>query len=386
METRKLYYEDPHMTRFTATVLSCEPAQNGYHVVLDQTAFYPEGGGQACDLGTLGDTRVLDVQEQGHSVVHLCSGALAPGSTVEGCIDWARRFDQMQQHTGEHIVSGIVFETYGFHNSGFHMGLGGMEVDFDGLIPPEDIPRIEEKANAYVWQNFPVRCFYPSEQELPTIAYRTKRALPWPVRIVQIPGVDNCACCGIHTAFTGEVGLIKISSCVKLRGGVRLVMRCGRRALEHISSVYEQNRLVSQLFSAQMEQTGEAAQKMLDALAAEKLRSAALQKQVFASIAKDYAGQKNVLHFAEKLDSAQLRELSDTIANSVTGFASVFSGSDGRYGYCITAREGDLRQLGRDMTQALQGRGGGKANMQQGSVHATRTQVQAFFDRQYLAE
>ena len=386
METRKLYYEDPHMTRFTATVLSCEPAQNGYRVVLDQTAFYPEGGGQACDLGTLGDTRVLDVQEQGHSVVHLCSGALAPGSTVEGSIDWARRFDQMQQHTGEHIVSGIVFETYGFHNSGFHMGLGGMEVDFDGVIPQEDIPRIEEKANAYVWRNLPVRCFYPSEQELPTIAYRTKRALPWPVRIVQIPGVDNCACCGIHTAFTGEVGLIKISSCVKLRGGVRLVMRCGRRALEHISSVYEQNRLVSQLFSAQMEQTGEAAQKMLDALAAEKLRAAALQKQVFASIAKDYAGQKNVLHFAENLDSAQLRELSDAIANSVTGFAAVFSGTDGRCGYCITAREGDLRQLGRDMTQALQGRGGGKANMQQGSVHATRTQVQAFFDRQYLAE
>ena len=298
METRKLYYEDPHLAKFSATILSCEKAEAGYYITLDQTAFYPEGGGQACDLGTLGTARVLDVQERGETVVHLCSEPLSPGTTVDGCIDWPRRFDQMQQHTGEHIISGIVFEKYGFHNSGFHMGADGMEVDFDGVIPPEDIPRIEEKANEYVWKNLPVHCFIPSPRELPGIAYRTKRELPWPVRIVQIPGVDSCACCGIHTAFTGEVGIIKISSCVKLRGGVRLVMRCGRRALAHIGTVYEQNRLVSQAFSAQMEKTGEAAKKMLDALAAEKLRAGQLQKQVFATIAKEYAGRENVIHFA----------------------------------------------------------------------------------------
>ena len=381
MEIRKLYYEDPHLSQFRATVLSCEKTERGYHVILDQTAFYPEGGGQACDLGTLGSAQVLDVQEQGEAVVHLCSEALTPGATVEGAIDWPRRFDQMQQHTGEHIVSGIVFQKYGFHNSGFHMGSDGMEVDFDGVIPPEDIPWIEAKANEFVWQNLPVNCFVPSPQELPTIPYRTKRALPWPVRIVQIPGVDNCACCGIHTAYTGEIGLIKLSSCVKLRGGVRLVMRCGQRAMEHIHTIYEQNRLVSQVFSAQMTQTGEAAQKMLDTLAAEKLRAAALQKQVFSHIAANYTGQENVLHFVEDLDNNQLRELADAIAHQITGFAALFSGTDGQYAYCLATRDGDLRQLNRDMTQALRGRGGGKPNFQQGCLQATKAEIADFFAR-----
>ena len=381
METRKLYYEDPHLAQFTATVLSCEKAENGYHITLDQTAFYPEGGGQACDLGTLGSAQVLDVQEQEDTVVHLCNNALVPGSTVNGCIDWPRRFDQMQQHTGEHIVSGIVFEKYGFHNSGFHMGSDGMEVDFDGVIPQEDIARIEEKANSCVWQNLPVHCFIPSPEELTSMVYRTKRELPWPVRIVQIPGADSCACCGIHTAFTGEVGLIKISSCVKLRGGVRLVMRCGRRALEHISTIYEQNRLVSQTFSAQMEKTGEAAQKMLETLAAEKLRANALQKQVIDSIAKSYAGRENVLHFAENLEGNQLRELADAIAQQISGYAALFSGSGNHYNYCLATRNGDLRQLSKDMTQVLHGRGGGKPNFLQGSLQCNKAQIEAFFAR-----
>ena len=381
METRKLYYEDPHLAHFSATVLSCEKAEKGYRIILDQTAFYPEGGGQACDLGTLGNAQVLDVQEQDTAVVHLCSQPLTPGETVEGRIDWARRFDQMQQHTGEHIVSGIVFETYGFHNSGFHMGADGMEVDFDGIIPQADIPRIEAQANAYVWQNLPVRCFIPSPQELQTIFYRTKRELPWPVRIVQIPDVDSCACCGIHTAFTGEVGLIKISSCVKLRGGVRLVMRCGQRALEHIHTVYEQNRLVSQAFSAQMEKTGEAAQKMLDSLAAEKLRSGALQKQVFAAIAKEFAGQEHVLYFAEKPESGQLRELADAIAGQISGHVALFSGADGHYQYCLASRGEDLRQLNKEMTNTLSGKGGGKPNFQQGSLQCAKQQIVDFFSR-----
>ena len=340
METHKLYYEDPHLAKFSATILSCEKAEAGYYITLDQTAFYPEGGGQACDLGTLGTAQVLDVQERGEAVVHLCSEPLIPGTTVDGCIDWPRRFDQMQQHTGEHIVSGIVFEKYGFHNSGFHMGADGMEVDFDGVIPPEDIPWIEEKANEYVWKNLPVHCFIPSPQELPTIAYRTKRELPWPVR---------------------------------------LVMRCGKRALAHIAAVYEQNRLVSQAFSAQMEKTGEAAQKMLDALAAEKNRAGQLQKQVFAAIAKEYAGQKNVIHFAENLDGTQLRELADAICRQVSGHVALFSGCEGQYNYCLATRDGDLRQLNKEMTLALSGRGGGKPNFQQGSLQCAKQQIEAFF-------
>ena len=379
METWKLFYEDPHQKEFTAKVLSCVPAEKGWQIQLDQTAFYPEGGGQACDIGFLGDAQVLDVQEQGEDIIHLCSAPLAVGSSVDGRIDWARRFDLMQQHTGEHIVSGIIHRRYGFHNTGFHAGTDGMEVDFDGVIPQEDLQWIEHEANKFVWANLPVKCWYPSPAELPAIPYRTKKELPWPVRIVDIQGADLCACCGIHTASTGEVGLIKLTSCVKLRGGVRIVMRCGGRALRHVQEVYEQNRRISQQLSAQLHETADAVKKLADTLVEEKLRSTALQKEVFSRIADGYANDDNALHFAENLTGSQLRELADAIAGKVHGFAAAFSGNDCVYSYCLATRNGDLRELGKAMNAALQGRGGGKPNFQQGSVTAGKKQIEAFF-------
>ena len=379
MDTIRLFYEDPHLRAFAATVRSCEPVGEHWAVTLDRTAFYPEGGGEICDIGTLGEANVLDVQEVQDTIVHTCDRPLIPGSTVSGEIDWARRFDQMQQHTGEHIVSGIIFEKYGFHNSGYHVGTDGMEVDFDGVIPAEDIPAIELAANEAVWANVAVDCSIPAAEELPHIFYRTKRELPWPVRIVRIPGFDSCACCGIHVKQTGEVGLIKISSCAKLRGGVRLVIRCGKRALRHIHEVYEQNRQVCQAFSAQMLQTGEAAQKMNEALAAEKQRSAALQKEVFMGIAQQYRGQTNVLHFQENLVPTQVRELADAISGEISGWAAVFSPAESGTGYCLASKTLDLREQNKRLTAALRGRGGGKPSFQQGSLQASKTEIETFF-------
>ena len=209
---RKLFYENSHLQEFTATVTDCWQTEKGWIVTLDATAFYPEGGGQACDIGTLGGVRVLDVQERDGKILHLCDGALEVGVEVTGKIDWERRFDLMQQHTGEHIVSGLLHEKFGYHNTGFHVGNNVMEVDFDGPVSAEDLAQIERRANEAIWQNLPVKCWIPEPEELPQVTYRTKRELPWPVRIVQVPGYDSCACCGIHVARTGEVGMIKILS------------------------------------------------------------------------------------------------------------------------------------------------------------------------------
>ena len=191
METLKLYYQDPNIREFTATVTSCREGKGGWEITLDQTAFYPEGGGQACDTGTLGKVNVLDVQEREQQVIHLCDHPLPVGQTVAGEICWDRRFDLMQQHTGEHIVSGIIHRIYGYGNCGFHVGQQVMEVDFDGPIDPETLAKIEWEANEAVWQDLPVKCWYPSREELPGVFYRTKRQLPWPVRIVQVPGYDS---------------------------------------------------------------------------------------------------------------------------------------------------------------------------------------------------
>ena len=380
METRKLYYEDCRLQEFTATVVSCEETEKGFRVVLDATAFYPEGGGQACDLGVLGGARVLDVREEGKQVVHLCDKALPVGAAVTGIIDWTRRLDLMQQHTGEHIVSGILNAMFGCHNVGFHIGADTVTIDFDVPVPAAALEEVEKRANGAVYQNLPVKCWYPSREELPAVPYRTKRQLPWPVRIVEIPGYDTCACCGVHTAYTGEIGLIKLLSCVKFHQGVRIEMVCGERARQFLTKVYEQNRHVSQAFSAKILETGEAARRMNDALAAEKFRASGLEKQLFEELARGYVNHQDVLHFADSLAPASVRELAEQIARCCSGIAAVFSGNDeSGYSVCLVSKAGSVAELGKRLNQALNGRGGGKPGYFQGSVNATKAQIAELF-------
>ena len=382
METRKLYYEDCMLAEFSATVVNCRQTEKGWLIALDKTAFYPEGGGQACDLGTLGEVRVLDVQEENEQVLHLCDGPLSEGAQVTGRIDWQRRFDLMQQHAGEHIVSGILHKLFGSHNTGFHVGADVVTVDFDTPVPADRLEEIEKLANEAVYRNLPIKCWYPSKEELAALPYRTKRELPWPVRIVEIPGYDRCACCGIHVAYTGQIGVIKLLSCVKFHQGVRMEMACGARALAILSQIYEQNRLVSQAFSAKIMETGAAAQRMNEALAAEKFRATGLEKQLFDFVAEGFRDKGDILHFAVGLAPAAVRELAERIAVRCGGTAAVFSGSDDAgYTVCMVNKGADIAPLGKQLNSELNGRGGGKPGFFQGSVKATRGEIEGFFGK-----
>lgn len=386
METRKLFYEDCHLTRFSGRVLACRQSEKGWEVCLDATAFYPEGGGQACDLGTLGGVPVLEVRELDGQIVHLCGGPLDPGETVDGEIDWSRRFDLMQQHSGEHIVSGVIHRLYGYHNVGFHVGSDVMTIDFDGPIPQEALEDIELRANRAVWQNLALRCWYPTPEELPAVGYRTKKDLPWPVRIVEIPGVDKCACCGVHVAHTGEIGLIKLLSCVKFHQGVRMELVCGGRAFSWFQKIFDQNRQVSQAFSAKPLETGAAARRMNEQLAAEKFRAGGLEKRIFSAIAAKAAGRGDVVCMEPGLNAAGVRELADKIAGTCGGQTAVLSGGDGSYSVCLMARSGDVRSLGVQMAQALNGRGGGRPEVYQGTVHAEASEILRFFRVQNFSD
>ncbi len=382
---RKLYYEDCHLRQFSAMVTGCEESPKGYRVTLDQTAFYPEGGGQACDTGTLNEASVLDVQEEEERIIHFCDRPLPVGEQVHGTINWERRFDLMQQHTGEHLLSGVIHRHFGYHNSGFHVGAQVMEVDFDGPVPAEMIPQLEAEANALVWANLPVNCSYPAPEELPKIAYRTKRELPWPVRIVDIPGGDTCACCGVHVAYTGEVSLIKIISCVKFHSGVRLEMVCGQRAYRYMAHIFEQNRQISQMLSAKMTETAPAVEKLTENYTAEKFRATGLEKQVFATIAEGYRGRENALHFQPDLTGGGVRELADRIAAVCTGVAVVFSGSDDAgYSICLVSTHRTVKELGAEAVKQLCGKGGGRDMAFQGTVKATRQNIEKFFEIQNL--
>lgn len=380
METAKLYYEDSRLREFDARVLECRQEGQHWLVTLDRTAFYPEGGGQAGDTGTLAGVRVLDTQEHAQEVIHFCDGALEPGMVVHGVIDYDRRFDLMQQHTGEHLLSGLVYEKYGYHNTGFHMGADVITVDFDGVVPPEDLPELERRANEAVFRDIPLECWVPSEQELPTVTYRTKRALPWPVRIVRIPGYDSCACCSVHVQRTGQIGVIKLLSVIRFRTGVRMEMVCGGRALALLNESYHQNQLVSRAFSAKPSETGEAARRMNETVDSLKLELAQLRRQIFAAKADRCRDAGDVLLFEADLESADVRRLADAVAECCGGVAAVLSGNDDEgYAYCLVSRCGDLRALGKTMNQALGGRGGGRAEFQQGRLSASRAQIEEWF-------
>lgn len=379
MTTEKIYYADCHLSEFEARVLDCRETETGFAVILDRTAFYPLGGGQAADTGTLGGVRVLDTREKGEEIVHLCDGPLAVGSEVTGRIDYEARFVRMQQHTGEHIVSGILHRLCGCHNTGFHMNQTGIVIDFDAVIPAEKLPEIEREANEAIWKNIPLRIWTPGPEELDKLSYRTKRTLPWPVRIVEVPGFDICACCGVHVAATGEIGLIKLLSAVPCRGGTRIEMAAGRAAFDLANAVLDQNRQVSRLLSAQLTQTAQGAAQLLDAVNDWKYRAGALERQLFAYQAAALAGPGDCCFFAQGLNPEGLRNLTDLAAAGIGGVTAGFSKSETGFHYCLAQPGGDLRGLNKEMNAALSGRGGGKPNFQQGSVRAEEARIRAFF-------
>ena len=282
METEKLYYQDPYLTAFTARVLSCEKSKSGWAVVLDRTAFYPEGGGQPADHGTLGAVQVTDVHETKGVIFHTCDGPVEIGTQVAGAVDWPRRFDHMQQHSGEHILSGLLCSLYHCDNVGFHLGADTVTIDYNAELTWEQVMAAEKAANEVIWQDTPVDITFPAPDALARLNYRSKKALTGQVRIVAFPGADCCACCGTHVRRAGEVGIIKVLSCQKFREGVRLEILCGSRAYRYLSQVYDQDRAVAQLLSVKPQDTLAAAERQAEELAAAKQRMTELEDQLFS--------------------------------------------------------------------------------------------------------
>lgn len=376
----KLYEAQPYLTHFSATVESCTQGKKGWDILLDQTAFYPEGGGQPYDTGTLGGAPVLEVHQREGRVVHTCAAPLEAGSQVEGQIDWPRRFDLMQHHSGEHIVSGIAHSLYGCDNVGFHMGSDVITIDLNVELTPEQVAQLEARANQYIWEDHPISVTYPTPQELEVLEYRSKKALTGQVRIVSFPGADTCACCGTHVSSSGQVGLVKLLSCQKFRDGVRIELVCGKRALDYLSQVWEQNHQISNLLSAKTMQASGAVRRLLDENAALKSRILTMEERQFAALAQRYTGQGDVVVFEEGLSPDSLRRLCGAVQAACGGRCACFSGEDGAgYQYAVGQPGGDLRPLAKALNQALQGRGGGKPDFIQGTVSAPREQILTFF-------
>ena len=380
MATEKLYYADPFLKEFTATVLTCEAGKKGFLVTLDRTAFYPEGGGQPTDQGTMNGLAVTEVHEKDGVIFQTVEGNVDIGETVSCRIDWERRFDHMQQHSGEHILSGILCADYCCDNVGFHMGADTVTIDYNTEITWDQCLAAEAKANAIIAADIPCNIAFPGKEELDALDYRSKKELSGQVRIVSFPGADCCACCGTHVLRAGQVGLVKILSCQKFRGGVRMEILCGSRAFRYLSACYDQAKAIGQKLSVKPTDACKAVERLEKELADTKSRMAALESIAWEAKAKEQEGKENVLLIEPPMGGDSLRRLADTVAHRAAGLTAVFAGEDGRYAYALLRADGeDISSAVKAMNAALHGRGGGRNGFAQGSVEATREEIEAFF-------
>ena len=385
--TEKYYEKDPYRTECAAHITAAQPLEGGGgRLALDGTVFYPEGGGQPADRGALtlesGETlTVSDVHEQDGVIWHTVDAlpeAARPGAAVTARIDWAWRFDKMQQHTGEHILSGTLHRLFGAENVGFHIGAEAVRMDTSVPLTADQLRQAELEANQVIWQDVPVRVLYPTPEELARMTYRSKKEIAGQVRIVEIPGADTCACCGTHTATAGQVGLIKIIAAENYKGGVRLSVLCGQRALREVQAMQTRQGEIMALLSAKPSETANAVRRVHGELADLRYAHFGICAQLFDALAAAVNPGEDAIRIVPGLDPDGLHRLAVRLTEATGGLCAALTPTDKGCGYCLARREGDVRPLTRALNAALSGRGGGKPGVCQGSCTADPEAVAAF--------
>ncbi len=375
----KLYYENSYTKWFSARVTSCvEGKKSLYEVTLDQTAFYPEGGGQPFDMGTLGEAHVLEVHEKKGEVIHYADKPLNVGDEVEGVVDWDRRYSHMQQHSGEHLLSGLVHRQFGYDNVGFHMGQDEVTVDFNGPLTMEEATKLEQEANRLIYANLPVTASYPTAEELKSMDYRSKKELTGQIRIVEIPGGDLCACCGTHVRFTGEIGIVKVVSLTNYKGGVRMGILCGFRALMDYDKKQRQVLTISNQLSAKPDCIEQAVEK-LKAKNHETEDKLHLLYQTLFQLKSDHMpdSKEPLLIMEENLTPVLLRQFCTLLYERGKGrIVLVCSEEQGTWKYALGSALEDVRFVSKKLNSQLNGKGGGSSLMVQGTFQAAKEDIE----------
>ena len=384
--TEKLFYEDSYLEEFEGTVLSCEVYEQGYSIVLDRTAFYPEGGGQPSDIGELGGAKVSHVFIKDEVIYHVTDKSLSVGDKVKGKIDFKRRFDFMQQHSGEHIVSGLIKKHFGYDNVGFHLSDTYMTADLNGEITKEQLRMIEDESNQAVFKNLPVKIGFYEKEEIEEVDYRSKIEIKGKIRLVEVEDYDICACCGTHVAHTGEIGFIKCTNIERHRGGVRITILCGERALKDYNEKQEIVSKAMGLLSAKPQLITESIKKLQDELGSCKQKLAVLKEEAFRAKAKTYAQMpdKITIIYEEDLTPDDLRKLCLILNENTDKICLVLSGEEGAYKYALGAKSQDVRPLCKNINATFNGRGGGKEGLCQGNIsckmHEIKSQLNNLID------
>lgn len=375
--TIKLYENDSYLKSFEATVLSCESKDGFYYVILDKTAFFPEGGGQPADLGTIDDANVLDVQIADNIITHKTDKPFDAGQRVEGVIDWDLRFARMQNHSGEHIISGTIHSMFGYNNVGFHMNDKTMTVDVDGALTADDIKKIELASNKVVFANKRIYADYPTPQQLETLDYRSKLDITEGVRLIYIEDCDCCACCAPHVARTGEIGTIKILDFAPHRSGTRIEMVCGVYALEDYCYLHSSVKGVMGLLSAPRDNVLDAVNKVFANVTELRNENNRLSEQVVMAQLDKISINSSICAFAYNATYNDLRYCSNILVNEAD-YCALFSKSDDDYIYVISSQSNNVQNIVKALNAEFNGKGGGRPNYAQGKIVATCEQIIEF--------
>ena len=363
--TIRLYDQDSMLLDFTATVTGCWEKKGQYIITLDQTAFFPEGGGQGADHGTLGGAKVIDCHEHGGEVEHTVDAPLEVGAVVEGHVDAVRRLDMMQQHSGEHIFSGLVCQLFGYDNVGFHIGSEAVTMDFNGPLTEEDVRRVERLANEVVWKNVPVNTLLPDQEELAAMHYRSKKALEGTVRIVNIPGADTCACCGTHVRQTGSVGQIKVMGWQKYKSGVRVSILCGRRALEEENLLLDQAKGASVALSCKGQELHGAVERVMAERDQLRFKNDQLGQRIFEMMAAKEEENAVRMVICDALEAGGVRKAAGRLCVGAK-LALVLVPREAGYSFAMSSETEDVRPATKALCAAFGGKGGGPKDMTQG--------------------
>lgn len=394
--TEAIFDRDPRELSFKARVLSCEErrtvaGESRFAVVLDRTAFFPEQGGQKADRGTLGGAKLLDAEINEGVIVHILDAPLEAGSEVEGEVDWARRFDFMQQHTGEHILSGLANRLYGAENVGFHLSEREVQLDFSVQLSEAELEALEHAANQAIFRDIPVKAYYPNAEELAALSYRQKKELTGAIRIVELEGVDCCACCAPHVARSSEVGILKILSAMNYKGGTRLYIACGMRAVQDYAARIREAQQLSKLLSAPQGELSAAVVRVQEKAMAAEQRAAETALALILARAEAEIREKGQMHEPPKaeedglclilppLPESALQRAVKPLKELFSGVVALFAGDDeSGYAFLMFGDGVDWKPFLAEL-RARGGKGGGGKDRVQGRLLCRAKELHTIF-------
>ncbi len=382
--TDRLFDTDSYIREFDCKVTDLYSDGDTLLIETDRTAFFPEGGGQTSDTGRLGIADVENVQNIRGRIYHFVENSeenvkfFTIGKKITGEICWKKRFSDMQQHSGEHLFSGIVHSLFGYDNVGFHLGSEVVTLDFNGILTKEGICKVELLVNKTVWDNLPVKVFFPSDEELSLIPYRSKKEIDGQVRLVEFPGVDICACCAPHVKSTGEIGIVEVVNFEKYKGGTRVSILCGERALSDLRHKLDENHAVSVLMSAKEKETAQAVERLKKEKESLDYEIVGLKREILSLKLASVKADKRIVIFDSALEGKMLQDFALALTQRAEEFVCCFCGESGSYRYCMVSDKLDPLPYAKAMNEKFSGRGGGRGGIVQGTVTGDEQELREF--------